>query len=308
MIAVSPCPWISTRALGSRYPTRLRVYRGTVASVAIALLLLCGQARADDSSVIEGGRRVGSYELGRKFSLYSRLLGPPTRVQQSDASGHTRLIYYKKFGMYFFVRRDVVNGIQVESPLFSTTEGIHVGSVREDVLRAYGVPQSLRSEDVIYPEFGLGFNFRQGRVVRILVVDREERDLASGDRRIVPGVRVGGIQIGQSVEFVLRQWKNPSRQAPFPNKAGYRLWSYPKKGVVIVESSGRVDGIWIFSPEFHTAGDIHVGSRRGEVVRAYGTPRTREDNLESYPDSGVGFFYEKGVVKQIYVKESSGRT
>jgi hypothetical protein len=272
----------------------------------LALLVLAQRpAFADPRSLITGGKGVGSFQLGKKFTPYSNALGQPTKVVTSEVSDNARMVYYKKYGMYFFVKKDVVNGIQVESPLFATPEGIHVGSERMEVLRTYGQPQALRADDVTYPERGLAFSFRNGKVARIIVVDKEDRDLASGDRRIVPGVRVGGLEIGQPVEFVLKQWKNPSRRAPFPNKQGAELWSYPRKGVIVITWQGRIDGIWIFSPEFRTIRDIHVGSKRDDVIRAYGKPKAREDNMESYPDSGMGYFYEKGVVKQIYIKDAS---
>lgn len=275
----------------------------------LALLALPAVASPSRRATIIGGKGVGGFELGKKFTPYSNVLGKPTKVTQSEYSETTRFYYYRKYGMYFFVKKDVVNGIQVENPLLMTPEGIHVGSDRASVLRTYGNPQNLRAADVVYPERGLGFTFDSGRVARIVVVDKEERDLASGDMRIVPGMRVGGLQLGQRLEFVLGQWQTPEKRLPFPNKAGSELLSWrDKKGVIVISYQGKVDGIMIYSPAFRTIRDIRVGSKREEVVRAYGKPQQCEDNMESYRTSGIGFYYgDKGTVEQILVKEPGAK-
>jgi hypothetical protein len=255
-------------------------------------------------ATIEGGRRVGNYEIGKKFSQYEKVLGEPTRVQQSENADDARMVYYKRYGIFFFIKKDRINGIAVVSPLFATLEGVHLGTSRDEVERIYGQPQALRDEDVVYPQRGLAFTFADGRVAKIFVQDAEAPDLASGDLRIVPGVRVGGLQLGQSVQFVLNQWKNPDqRSAAY---AGTEMWSYKNKGVIVLASQGRIGEIWIYSPAFRTARDIHVGSRRDDVVRAYGRPQGREENVEAYPQNGLKFAYENGQVKTIFVLENKG--
>lgn len=282
----------------------MRVVSGfAVAFLSLLALFVTAALAGPSASVITGGKGVGSFLLGRSFAPYEKALGAPTRSQRSDSAEDARLVYYKKYGMYFFVKKGTVNGITVESPLFSTPEGLHVGSAEADVSRLLGAAQSLRAGEVVYPERGLGFTLSNGKVARIYVTDREERDVASGDLRIVPGVRVGGIQLGQPAEFVLKAWKEPSKRAPFPQREGSQLWSYEKKGAVLIVFQGKIDGIWLFSGAFRTVKDIHVGSRRDAVVAAYGNPKGREDNMESYPSIGIAFFYENGAVKQIYVKE-----
>lgn len=273
--------------------------------ILLLLLLAPRVAAADPRSTIFPGKGVGSYQLGKKFSAYSNALGKPTRTVQSENSESARMLYFKQYGMYFFVKKDLVHGITVESPLFVTAEGIHVGSEQGEVMRTYGTPQSLRAGEVVYPERGLGFTFQGGKVARIYVMDKEDRDLASGDLRIVPGVRVGGIQLGQATDFVVQQWKKPDKKVPVPKKAGYEMWSYPDKGMIVVVYKNRVDGIMISTPGFRTIKDIHVGSKREDVVRAYGKPKSRDNahDLESYPDNGIEFSYEKGVVRQILVRD-----
>lgn len=253
-------------------------------------------------AVIFGGRGVGPYALGHDFSTYERALGRPTRTQDSDNAADARTVYYKRYGLYFFVKRGAVNGISVESPLLSTPEGVHVGTDRGTVTRLYGEPQALRPGNVVYPERGLGFTFVADRVERIYVMDKEACDVASGDLRIVPGARVGGMHVGGSVDFVLHAWGEPTKKGPFPKKPGVELWSYEKKGVIVIVADRRIDGLWVFSGAFRTDRNLHVGSPRAEVVMAYGKPKTTEDNMETYPDQGFAVFYEKGVVKQIYVK------
>lgn len=285
-------------------PHSLRV---ALVVVFIALIGAVVPVQGDSSrrSTIEGGKRVGGFELGKKFSEYKKLLGTATSTTQSDVSENAKLVYYKQFGMWFFVKKDLINGITVASPLFTTTEGVKVGSSQGDVTSAYGQPLSTaRSNDVLYPEKGIGFSFENGRVARIYVFDKEERDLARGDARIVPGSRVGGLQLGQHIDFVLKQWKNPTQRVPLPNKPGAEMWSYKSKGVIVIVNNGRVEGLRIFSKDFRTGQDIRVGSSRDDVVRIYGKPARTEEGYELYPTRGLAFGYEKEIVKEIWVLET----
>lgn len=274
-------------------------------ALACALTLVATQAHAEPSrTLISGGKSVGSFQLGKTFGPYEKALGAPTKVQASEVSDDAKLVYYKKYGLYFFVKKDVVNGITVSSPLFSTAQGLHVGSDEAEVTRVFGSAQKL-NDGVVYPEQGIGFTFEGGKVTRIYVMDKEGRDLASGDLRIVPGARVGGLRLGQSVDFVIKQWKEPSKRAPFKQKPHCELWSYEKKGIIVVTWQGKVDGVMVFSPAFRTERGTHVGSRRDAVTKAYGKAVTQEEGLASYPHLGIGFFYQDGAVKQIYVKARS---
>ncbi|MBM3460541.1 MAG: hypothetical protein FJX76_00375 [Armatimonadetes bacterium] len=282
-----------------------RRYFNAICAVLYVLLGLPAAAQVDKRSVIEGGKRVGTYELGKKWSAYEKVLGTPSKTQQSENAENARLVVYKQYGMGFFVKKDLVNGMYVDSPLFVTVEGVRVGMPSSGVEKAYGAPERVDDRYVRYPEKGLAFYFDKGKVTHIYVFDREERDLASGDRRIVPGSRVGGIQLGTSLDFVLKQWKNPTRRGPLPSKKGAELWSYQRHGVIVVAYEGRVDGVWIFNPEFRTGKEIHVGSARNEVVAAYGKADRKEEEMEIYSKLGLGFLYkENGKVGQIMVLET----
>jgi hypothetical protein len=264
---------------------------------------VCAQGR---NAMICGGERVADFALGKRFSTYAKVLGKPTSTTASrnadDASG----IFYKKFGLLFFVKKDMVNGITVSNPLMQTPEGIRVGSSRARVEQAYGSPQTLgegRSRTV-FPERGLGFDYTGDKVAHIYVFDKEARDLASGDRRIVPGVRLGGLALGQSSQFVVSAWKQPDQRSPLPAKAGAELWSYTRHGVVVVVLKGAVDGVWVFSREFRTRDDLGVGSTRQEVTQVYGAPSAVEKGLEIYASRGIGFLYEDGKVREVMLLEA----
>ena len=118
----------------------------------------------------------------------------------------------------------------------------------------------------------------------------------------MPGSRVGGIRLGASIQTVAREWKDPEKQADVPQKKGARVWAYTSKGVNIVVSEGVIDAVWIFSPEFRTAKGIHVGSKRAEVVAAYGRPSSRTEDIESYGKAGLDVKYEGGVARQIFIR------
>lgn len=290
-------------------PTPYRVFArlGALAALLVTLVLsLPSVVGAQDRTLIRGGERVADFRLGQRFSTYSKVLGKPTSTSASrnadDAGGY----YYKRYGLLFFVKKDTVNGITVSNPLMKTPEGIRVGSTRSEVEKAYGTPQHLgegRSR-AVFPERGLGFDFVGEKVAHVYVFDKEDRDLARGDRRIVPGVRLGGISLGQSTEFVLRQWKQPDQKSSLPSKPGAQLWSYSRRGVVVVVLKGLVDGVWIFSGEFRTRDDLGVGSTRQEVRALYGAPGAVEKELEIYDKRGIGFLYEGEKVREVMVLES----
>ncbi len=241
------------------------------------------------------------------FARIQRALGSPPVVRPSEYSQDARFVYYRRYGLGFLLKREVVTGIMVQSPLFQTPEGIAVGAIRRTVQHAYGSPQTLGPHDVAYPERGLSFTYHAGRVARIYVVDREKRDLASGDRRIVPGVRVGGMHLGRSARIVLAQWGQPQKKSPVAGQRGATLWSYlHSKGMMVVVRRGVVAGLIVVSPEFRTPEGVHVGSSRADVVACYGAPQRGSDGMETYPRRGLGFVYDQSrAVQEIFVLEAS---
>lgn len=281
--------------------------------IAAAILLLlqatyaAGPSGSGKRSTIEGGKRVGTFELGKRFEPYGKVLGKPTKVAQSDVSDDARFLFYKQYGLMFKVVKGVVYGITVSSPLLGTIEGIRVGSTSSEVESAYGNPERVSDVYIRYPERGLAFSFEGGRVTNIFVVDKEARDLVAGDRRIVPGLRMGGLQLGQSADFVVKSWKNPGKRIPFSGKAGAEYWAYTNKGVGVVVDDGRVVAIYVFSKEYRTARDIHVGSPRDKVVRAYGRPAGRQGEGEVYPRQGLIFFYKNDAVVEINILDSEDK-
>lgn len=273
------------------------------AVLVLLVMLCCANAWADSRPVIQGGKGVGMFLLGKKFSSYQKQLGEPTKVMTSEQSDTTKLVYFKKYGMYFYVAKDTINGINIESPLFFTPEGIRVGAQRDEVLRTYGEPQNLQGNVIVYPERGLSFSFKNGRVALIAVEDKQNRDLAMGDLNIVPGLRVGGIRLGQSTDFLVQQWKAPSKKEAFKPKKGAEMWTYPKKGILVLNYQGRIDMIMVINPAYHTNRNIHIGSSRDEVSRAYGRPSKHEDKADEYADKGITFRYSGGAVQEIWVNE-----
>ena len=276
---------------------------GAVAHPGLAAAAPVQRLAQREGTLIVGGQGVADFRLGARYSEFCAVLGKPTRSQVSrnanDASGY----FFKRFGLLFFVKKDRVNGISVSSPLMQTPEGVRVGSARELVSRCYGSPQALGagSDRLVYPERGLGFDFKAGRVANIYVFDKEARDLVSGDRRIVAGARVGGMQLGQGTDGVTRSWQQADTQSDLPSKPGARLWSYKSHGVVVVVFEGRIDGVWLFNPEFRTSEDLGVGSTQAEVRKAYGRPSAVEKGLEMYGPRGIGFLYEKGRAVEVMV-------
>jgi hypothetical protein len=113
---------------------------------------------------------------------------------------------------------------------------------------------------------------------------------------IVPGRAVGPIVLGMRMVQVFQYLGPPEGREHAPT-SGKFVW--PARGVTVrVGRDGRVDAVFVESPDYRTAQGIGVGSHRDEVVAAFGPAfQAQEDRttlILAYPRLGISFAVHKG--------------
>jgi hypothetical protein len=120
----------------------------------------------------------------------------------------------------------------------------------------------------------------------------------SDDRKIIPGERVGPVQLGMSADEVIGHWGRP--EAIEPDKNGGIFYRYASRGILVVlsdEAKPEVSLIVVTDKSYATDKGVRVGSAASEVTRAHGkqddereeTDRTR---LMAYRNLGLVFRVE----------------
>ncbi len=123
---------------------------------------------------------------------------------------------------------------------------------------------------------------------------------------IVPGRAVGPVQLGMRPAQVLRLL-GPAVGAGPAQGAGRLAW--PGRGLAVrLDPEGRVEAVFVESPQYRTAEGVGVGSSRDDVLAAFGPPsHAQEDRttlILAYPALGISFGLRKdrgGRVELIVV-------
>lgn len=270
-------------------PWKLRVVR-----VVLLLLLLCPPLWA---AVIEPGKSAGSYQLGQDFKQVQASLGAPARVDPSPSDPSTKMYFYRDVA-FLVNRQNQVLGITVTSPSYATSGGVGVGSSEQKVRAAFGEGLQRGNGNRTYAERGLGFSFSSGVVTHVYVFKPEGQRPLLGDRLLVAGKRAGELALGLPFATVAKEWGAPEARSEL---GGRSVVSYPKQGVRLVVSGGKLDGVLVSTGDFITAGGLKVGSTVSEIERVLGpAPSKRETGL-FYPKLGIGFVLSGGQVREVQI-------
>lgn len=153
-----------------------------VGLVLLAGLTACSQAGKSNhvlepDSLIVPGKRIGSVALGMSLEQLTAVVGQPVVAYDSD---NTRFAYPDARLSGILVPGTGVLWIDygsLQQPQMAsvahTADGIHLGSGRLEVIRAYGPPPTAQEGEMNYPALGLAFTLRNDRVARISVYTPE---------------------------------------------------------------------------------------------------------------------------------------
>jgi hypothetical protein len=120
----------------------------------------------------------------------------------------------------------------------------------------------------------------------------------SDDHKIIPGERVGPVQLGMSAEEVVGQWGRPEKIEPVKN--GGTFYRYASRGILVVlsdDAKPEISLIEVTDKSYATDKGVRVGSAASEVASAHGKQDDeREDtdrtHLMAYRNLGLVFRVE----------------
>lgn len=125
------------------------------------------------------------------------------------------------------------------------------------------------------------------------------------DNLIVPGERVGNVEIGMSLSQLLAMEGTPTRTIPIPDT---RATTYYFDGLMVA-ADDKVYWIIARDPRFHTVDGVATGSEQIYTRAIYGKPKcviTRDDvTLYDYDNIYFEVNNDTGKVKQIGVQRNT---
>lgn len=112
---------------------------------------------------------------------------------------------------------------------------------------------------------------------------------------IVPGRAVGPVSLGMRLEQLVPHLGPPV--GPVRPREGARI-AWPARGLTVrLDREGRVDAVFVDSPEYRTAQGVGVGSSKDEVLAAFGPPSHGQEDrntlILAYPSLGISFAIRK---------------
>lgn len=262
----------------------------------ITMILLLGimicsiPVSARNDRLIVGGKRVGPIYLGKPLSQFEKFLGPRKVINPT-------LFDYPNKGIALMVKKGIIRGIMVYSPMYKTGKGVKVGGSIKTLKKKYGNYLVTDAGALIYTELGLAFNEKDYKITKILVVPSSPDPLL-GDKIIVPGQRVGNIKIGMDISIITKHWRNPRSIESIPGSP-IKVYKYDHKGMKILVESGMVAGAEIVSYKFKTREGISVKNSRNQVIKTYGKRYKQVKDSINYRSLGIGFYFHKGKVISI---------
>lgn len=142
-------------------------------------------------------------------------------------------------------------------------------------------------------------------LIAALLASCESTPAVPNDSLIVPGERVGGIQIGMPLSALLQAKGTPLSTVPMANTEGATTYAFEGMSV-----AARDNVYWIIAenPRFHTANGIAPGSEQITARAAFGKPQcvvTRGDetiydyaNVYFTVDNGTGKVRQIGILQK----------
>lgn len=273
------------KACGKKYYQTLILYMS-----ALFVFLLCTSGAFADNLIV-GGKRIGPVVLGDPIAKYEKFLGPRKIISST-------LYEYPKRKIAVLVKNGSIEGIFTYSPAYKTREGVQVGQSVKVLKKKYGNYLKTNEGALVYSESGLAFNEKDYKISRIMVI-YSKPDVLLGDKKIVPGSRVGNIKLGMEIEQIIRYWGQPSSMEDIPGRKEFSQYKYGHKAMTIIVESGIVAGVRVLSYKYQTPEGLGINSTQAQVIKTYGKKFKEVKNSISYGSLGIGFYFHKGKVMEI---------
>lgn len=120
------------------------------------------------------GDRAGNIKIGMDISRVEKLWGKPTSVEKHPNNDKVFQYKYEQKGVVILVEDGIISGVRILSYKFQTREGISVKSTKEQVINTYGKRYKEVEDSINYKSLGIGFYFRKGEVLEILLTQKAE--------------------------------------------------------------------------------------------------------------------------------------
>lgn len=124
------------------------------------------------------------------------------------------------------------------------------------------------------------------------------------NRVIVPGMRVGEINIGDAYHPYEKSWGKPDLVTKIPQ--GY-LCKFNKLRMCFLVHQDTIIAIYCGNPFYYTGKNLHVGSKENEIRRAFGDAKRvirsgKNGYAVHFSNHGISFVVDSNeIIEQIII-------
>jgi len=229
--------------------------------------------------------------------------------------------YYSQWDITVLFEGDRATRMGTTSARYRTASGAGVGTTFETAPHLIGdvnpvVTKSGGDTTVIFASKGIGFVFRSGRAVWVLIQEplgaagpppagAPSVNATTNSYLIVPGKSIGAIKLGMPKELVVKQLGGPERVEPTTLGQEY---IYERLSLTVAFEFDNVTGIRTWDSAMRTAEGLGVGSGWPSVAGAFGNPQKSDDYSVYYYTRGILFRYDVYISStwSVFV-DASGR-
>jgi hypothetical protein len=130
-----------------------------------------------------------------------------------------------------------------------------------------------------------------------------EKTVKGNDFSIIPGVRVGVIELGQTIEHIEELM---GKGEIYPRR-DFQIYSFPGHHIDVSVQKELAIMVLVMNPRYRTKEGISVGSRVTPIIRTYGKSyefeeiKGTDDYIITYWDKGISFSVRKDLIIKIKI-------
>lgn len=246
---------------------------------------------------------IGGVAIGDSVDVLHEHFGSPLKVKDGNRYKYytfknAKAVYQKelpytkdiseKIGVMAYGTKSGIISLYTETKDFPTSRGLVVGSSRENILRVYGQPTMVfhdpQSKSTYYmyrleqDEMQIAFEVRnlQVRAIRSERITKKSRPVPEKDEYRLVGMKVGEI-------YRCPVWTDWEIHAVGNIQ---EFWFFTDFGVSVDRHTGRIERIFLLSPNLTTTKGVTIGDSLSTIEHIYGKPdkidRDETENLEVY--------------------------